>query len=90
MLDIERYNGDMKRDPESIFTDALRLSETERAALIDRLLDSLDPVAEADRQAAWDAEIAKRLADIDSGADKLTPWREVREELRGMIRGRRG
>jgi putative addiction module component (TIGR02574 family) len=30
-------------------------------------------------EAAWEAEIGKRIADLDSGKAKTTPWDEVRK-----------
>jgi putative addiction module component (TIGR02574 family) len=32
-------------------------------------------------QQAWTTEIARRVADIESGKSKLTPWEEVRDRL---------
>jgi putative addiction module component (TIGR02574 family) len=62
---------------------ALKLPEGERADLAVRLLDSLDPETEADRQTAWDQEIRRRIEDLDSGRVKPVPWREARRRILG-------
>jgi hypothetical protein len=37
--------------------------------------------------AAWETEIAKRIADLDSGKAKAIPWFEVRRrDLQKLIR----
>lgn len=46
---------------------ALELPESERAALARDLLASLDGPADADAAQAWEAEIAQRLNDVQSG-----------------------
>ncbi len=45
---------------------ALELPESERAALAHDLLASLDGPADADAEQAWEAEIARRLDDVQS------------------------
>ena len=57
---------------------ALALSEEERAELASSLIDSLDATVDEDAQSAWDQELAKRIADLDSGKAKTIPWEEVR------------
>ena len=60
---------------------ALSLCEEERAALADSLLASLDDTVEEGAEKAWEEEISRRIADIDSGKAKMIPWEKVREEL---------
>jgi putative addiction module component (TIGR02574 family) len=60
---------------------ALALSEEERADLACSLLDSLDPTVDEDATAAWDQEIARRIADLDSGRAKTIPWDEIRGRM---------
>jgi putative addiction module component (TIGR02574 family) len=45
------------------------------------LIDSLDEGQDADVQAAWSEEIARRLEELDSGAVTPIPWAEVRRRL---------
>lgn len=46
---------------------ALELPESERAALAYDLIASLDGPADVGAQHAWEAEIAKRLDELESG-----------------------
>ncbi len=57
---------------------ALTLSEEERAELACSLIDSLDSVVEEGAEDAWEREIARRIADLDSGRAKTVPWETVR------------
>jgi hypothetical protein len=50
-----------------ISSEALLLSETDRAELAHTLIKSLDAPADADVVEAWDREIQRRLAEIDAG-----------------------
>jgi Putative addiction module component len=57
---------------------ALSLSVEEQEALADSLISNLGGKVDEGVQAAWETEIGKRLAELDSGA-KTTSWREVRK-----------
>jgi putative addiction module component (TIGR02574 family) len=57
---------------------ALSLSIEEQEALADSLISNLGGKVDEGVQAAWEAEIAERIADLDSGKVKTTPWEEVR------------
>jgi putative addiction module component len=39
---------------------------------------TVDPISEPDVEAAWSAEIERRLVEIDAGAVELIPWDDVR------------
>lgn len=67
---------------EQIRTQALALSESDRAELARDLLKSLDGPPDPDANNAWDAEIERRLKQIDEGT--VQPM--DREELRRRIR----
>jgi putative addiction module component (TIGR02574 family) len=69
---------------EKVRSDALNLSEAERAELAHSLVSSLDGPADADADAEWETEILRRLDQIDSGAAELID----REELRRRTRAR--
>ncbi|HEY8671954.1 MAG TPA: addiction module protein [Terriglobales bacterium] len=58
---------------------ALSLSVEEQEALADSLISNLGGKVDEGVQAAWDAEIGKRIADLDSGRAKTIPWTEVRK-----------
>jgi putative addiction module component (TIGR02574 family) len=58
---------------------ALSLSVEEQEALADSLISNLGGKVDEGVQAAWEAEIGKRVAELDSGKAKTTSWAEVRE-----------
>lgn len=41
----------------------------------------MDSITEPDVEAAWSAEIERRLVEIDAGTVELIPWEDVRSEL---------
>jgi putative addiction module component (TIGR02574 family) len=75
---------------------ALRLPIAERAQIVNALEQSLgddsidhgpsDPPDEV--EAAWSEEIARRIADIDSGRAKTIPAEEAERMIRGDARPR--
>jgi putative addiction module component (TIGR02574 family) len=64
---------------------ALTLSDEERASLAGLLLESLDTATDENVEAAWDREIARRIADLDSGRSKTVPWEEVRAQISSLL-----
>ena len=76
----------MKPNVEEVVRIALGLGDTERAEVAARLLDSLELV-EADAEAAWEAAIERRAAELESGAVEGIPWEELQQRL---LSGRRG
>jgi putative addiction module component (TIGR02574 family) len=68
---------------------ALQLSPQERGKLIHRLIVSLEGPTEGTPEAiaqAWDEEIARRVAEIDSGTAVLIPHEKVVPEIDEMLR----
>ena len=59
----------------------LAFSERERADLACSLLDSLDASVDEGVEAAWDAEIARRIEDLDFGKAKTISWEDVQTEI---------
>ncbi len=59
-----------------------RLPNQERAELAHFLLCSLDQEVDADVDAAWEIELARRVADIQGGKAVGTPADQVFAELR--------
>jgi len=57
---------------------ALALSVEEQEALADSLISNLGCKIDEGVTAAWEAEIARRIAELDSGKAKTTSWHEVR------------
>lgn len=72
---------------EKLRSEALRLPEEERAALAHSLVQSLDGPADADAESAWDAEIRRRLAEIDAGTAELVDREELRRRMRARMSG---
>lgn len=73
---------------EEIENKALQLSTKERGELIHRLIISLDGKPEDSPEViakSWDEEIAKRVADMESGRTQWTPADEVMTRLRAKI-----
>ncbi len=62
---------------------ALQLSAAERAELIERLIDTVAPAPPL--HPAWEAEIARRVAEVDAGLVECIPAEKVFAELRAMI-----
>jgi putative addiction module component (TIGR02574 family) len=79
----------MSRDAAEIFKEALELPVEGRAALADSLLASLDREVDEDAETAWQQEVRRRLAEIDSKAATLVPWAEVRLRLMATLRDER-
>lgn len=60
---------------------ALSLSEGERAEIAGVLIESLEPAPDTNVEEAWRREVARRVAELDSGAARTVPWEEVRDQL---------
>lgn len=63
--------------------EVMRLSKPERAHLLERLLESLD--AGQDVEAEWQAEVKRRLAEVEAGTVALIPADEVLARLRNRL-----
>jgi putative addiction module component (TIGR02574 family) len=64
-----------------IMDEALELPADERAELAAKLLDSLEPMADARLSEPWEREIRARVRRVLSGDAQSSPWAEVRERL---------
>jgi putative addiction module component (TIGR02574 family) len=73
----------MTHDATELLKRALALSMEERAELAGSLLESLDGAHDDPEavEAAWNEEIARRIADLDSGKARTIPWEEVRHRI---------
>jgi putative addiction module component (TIGR02574 family) len=70
---------------EKVRTEALNLSEPERAELAHNLVASLDGPSEPDAEKAWDTEILRRLAEIESGTANLIDREEFGRRMRARL-----
>lgn len=78
----------MSRD--TILAQALQLPPEERADVAKRLIDSLDDAEEEGVEAAWLAEVERRLQDVDRGTAKLETWDAVRARIAARLHASRG
>ena len=69
---------------EKLTAEAMKLSPRQRADLADLLWVSAGALAEVD--AAWEAEIQCRIADLEAGRTEAIPAERVLAEVRAMIK----
>jgi putative addiction module component (TIGR02574 family) len=72
----------MSETAERLKTELAQLPPQDRAELAHFLIHSLEEGADADAEAAWDAELARRMAEIWSGSAVGQPAQQVFAELR--------
>lgn len=68
-------------DPKHLLEEALQLPSEARAALAGELIQSLDEHVDDDAEAAWSAEIRRRLDRLDAGTATTIPWGEARQRI---------
>jgi putative addiction module component (TIGR02574 family) len=68
-------------DHKRLLEEALHLPAEERAALAGALIESLDIEVDEDVEAAWSAEISRRLERVDAGVALTIPWSEARRRI---------
>ena len=78
----------MARRRHDLLKDALELPLDERAELASDLLASLDEGAEEEIEAAWAAEIERRVRDVREGRVDSTDWRTVLLRVQKDVLGR--
>lgn len=71
----------MGKSARELFEEAMRLDPGERATLMRLLVDSLDAESEEGAEEAWRAEVAHRIAELESGQAQPVPWDELRARL---------
>ena len=67
----------MSREVTELLKKALELSVTDRAELAGSIIESLDQAEDKSVKDAWDAEILRRMDDLDSGRVKPISHHEV-------------
>jgi len=73
---------------EQVRADAAQLSDDDRELLMVELAASLRPQTPEEQEAydrEWEAEIERRLRDIDEGREQLIPWKDVRASAQQLI-----
>lgn len=78
----------MSKAVQTVLADALRLEPDARAEVAAELLASLDGPADPDAEAAWDAEIDRRVEAIGAGAIRLESWADVKRRIERDVLGR--
>jgi putative addiction module component (TIGR02574 family) len=73
----------MSASLETVEAAALQLSAEERAELIERLIDTVLPPPTL--HPAWEAEIARRIGEMDAGLVEGIPAEKVFADMRAMI-----
>lgn len=73
-------------DFDRVRSEAFELSEAERAELAHDLVSSLDGPQDQDAAQAWDAELSRRLADVDAGTASLIDRKEFSKRIRDRMR----
>ncbi|MCZ7560448.1 MAG: addiction module protein [Burkholderiaceae bacterium] len=71
---------------EELSARARTLPAEDRARLAEELLDSLEGESDVEADAAWEREIERRVAEIESGAVTPITSEEVHAEARRLIR----
>ena len=77
----------MNIESQRLLRSALALPDSDRAQIAASLIHSLDKETDEDVDAAWAAEIQRRIESVDKGAVKLVPWDDVMREMRDRRRG---
>jgi putative addiction module component (TIGR02574 family) len=72
----------MNSKAKKLLNEALGLPPAEREALAGCLFDSLG-AHDLDAEAAWQAEIDRRIAELDQGKVKPIPWVKARRMIFG-------
>lgn len=78
----------MTQEVTELLKKALALPPEARAALAGSLLESLDEKLDASAEEEWKLEIARRIAELDSGKVKPVPWAEARRQISAILNGR--
>ncbi|HLW46830.1 MAG TPA: addiction module protein [bacterium] len=73
----------MAKAARQLFEEAIQMEPMERVALIELLVESLDPDSEDGAEAAWLRELDRRIAELDTGGVKSVPWKDLRARLVG-------
>ncbi len=77
----------MNIESQKLLRSVLALPESDRAEIAASLIYSLDTETDEDVDAAWAAEIQRRIESVDNGEVKLVPWDDVMGEMRDRRHG---
>ena len=71
----------MSTTVDELLRQALQLEPEARAELAALLLDSVPSEPKEDVDSAWEAEVARRVRELESGSVVTIPWEDVRDRL---------
>ena len=71
----------MSEKTDKLLSEVLRLPPEARAALAGHLIESLDREVEEGAEAAWSAEIARRVKELEGGKVRPVPWADARRQI---------
>lgn len=75
----------MNQEASDLLKKALNLPVPERAELAGSLIESLDEANDESVQVAWDAEIIRRMEDLNSGKVKPVSLEDARRRFSSAI-----
>jgi Putative addiction module component len=78
----------MSTSADAILDSALKLPNEERAWIAAALIASLDGRPEAGAEAAWDAEVDRRVEQADHGDVELLDWVTVKADVAQILKRR--
>jgi putative addiction module component (TIGR02574 family) len=78
----------MSISAEVLLDSALKLPSEDRARIAAELIASLDGIPEAGVEAAWDAEVERRIEQVDQGKVQLLDWNAVKAEVAQVVKRR--
>ena len=70
----------MSSDAEVLFNAAMKLSESDRLVLAERLLETVPEANDVPFDTAWEAELERRSAEMDVLDDAGIPWDQLRQQ----------
>ena len=71
----------MSDETDRLLSEVLQLPPEARAALAGHLIESLEREVEEGAEAAWSAEIARRVKELEGGKVRAVPWTEARRQI---------
>jgi len=78
----------MSLSAEALLDYALKLPSEDRARIAAALVASLDGIPEAGVEAAWGAEVERRIEQVDQGKVQLLDWDAVKAEVAQVVKRR--
>ena len=78
----------MTRAAQAVPADAPRPAPRPRTELVEEPLESTESPPDPGAEAAWDAEIRRRVAAIEAGTENLERWEKVRRRIEREILNR--